>query len=125
MERLVRVCPSPYQLAGESPAETLLEEQRSEPETEQPSSRNRRNGHTKKTIKREFGEAEIGIPRDRASEFTPVIIKKGQIRFDGFDDKMLSLYARSIMTRDVTLELKSVVTLFSVASIRVTFAGSP
>jgi putative transposase len=43
--------------------------------------RNRRNGHSKKTIKGEFGKAEIAVPRDRNGAFEPVILKKGQTRF--------------------------------------------
>lgn len=41
------------------------------------------------------------IPRDRESEFEPVLIKKHQRRFDGFDDMILSLYARGVSTRDI------------------------
>jgi putative transposase len=52
--------------------DTHLEE---EPEAAQP--KNRRNGHSKKTIKGEFGEAQIAVPRDRNSEFEPLIVKKG------------------------------------------------
>lgn len=83
---------------------THLEEQRAQPET--PKSNNRRNGHSKKTIKGEFGEAEIVIPRDRTSEFEPILVKKGQTRFDGFDDKILSLYARGMSTRDIQAQLQ-------------------
>ncbi len=58
-----------------------MEEEGSEPTATTP--RNRRNGHSKKTIKGEFGEAEIAIPRDRNGAFEPVIVPKGQTRFDG------------------------------------------
>jgi putative transposase len=68
--------------------------------------RNRRNGHSKKTIKGEFGESEIGIPRDRNGEFEPQLIAKGQTRFNGFDDKILSLYARGMTTRDIQGQLQ-------------------
>ena len=60
-----------------------LEEERAEP-VEATTPRNRRNGHSKKTIKGEFGEAEIAIPRDRNGAFEPVILQKGQTRFEGF-----------------------------------------
>ncbi|MBD1853008.1 transposase [Cyanobacteria bacterium FACHB-502] len=50
---------------------THLEEQQAEPESEAKPTRNRRNGHSKKTIKGEFGEAQISVPRDRNSEFEP------------------------------------------------------
>jgi len=84
---------------------THLDEQRSEP-SERTTPNNRRNGHSKKTIKGEFGEAEIEVPRDRNSQFEPIIVKKGQTRFDGFDDKILSLYARGMSTRDIQAQLQ-------------------
>jgi putative transposase len=85
---------------------THLEEQASEPDSEGKRARNRRNGHSRKTIKGEFGEAQIHVPRDRHSEFEPIIVKKGQTRFDGFDDKILSLYARGMSTRDIQAQLQ-------------------
>ncbi len=60
-----------------------IQAERSEP-IAAPTPRNRRNGHSKKTIKGEFGEAEIAIPRDRNGAFEPVIVQKGQTRFEGF-----------------------------------------
>ena len=68
--------------------------------------KNRRNGHSKKTIKGEFGEVEIAVPRDRDSSFEPLIVKKRQKRFEGFDDKILSLYARGMTTRDIQEQLQ-------------------
>lgn len=70
------------------------------------SPKNRRNGHSKKTIKGEFGAAEISIPRDRHGEFEPILIAKGQTRFNGFDDKILSLYARGMTTRDIQAQIQ-------------------
>ena len=70
------------------------------------SPKNRRNGASKKTIKGEFGEAEIGIPRDRNGSFAPHLIEKGQTRFTGFDGKILSLYARGMTTRDIQAQLQ-------------------
>lgn len=52
--------------------------------TEGKAKRDRRNGHSQKTLKGEFGEAVIDIPRDRNGEFEPIIVKKGQTRFEGF-----------------------------------------
>jgi putative transposase len=75
-------------------------------EIEVNNAKNRRNGHSKKTIKGEFGEAEIAVPRDRNGEFEPLIVKKGQTRFNGFDDKILSLYARGMTTRDIQEQLQ-------------------
>lgn len=62
---------------------------------------NSRNGNSKKTIKGEFGNLEIAVPRDRNSTFEPVIIPKGETRFTGFDDKIISMYARGMTTRDI------------------------
>lgn len=67
---------------------------------------NSRNGKSKKTIKGEFGNMEIAVPRDRNSTFEPVIIPKGETRFTGFDDKIISMYARGMTTRDITGHLK-------------------
>jgi putative transposase len=84
--------------------DTHLAEERAEPELTGP--KNRRNGQSKKTIKGEFGEAEIGIPRDRNGAFEPQLIPKGETRFNGFDDKILSLYARGMTTRDIQAQLE-------------------
>jgi len=81
-----------------------LDVERSQSSEEKP--KNRRNGHSKKTIKGEFGEAEIVTPRDRNGEFEPVLVKKGQTRFDGFDDKILSLYSRGMSVRDIQAQLQ-------------------
>jgi len=62
---------------------------------------NSRNGASRKTLKGEFGEIEVAIPRDRNGSFEPQIVKKHQTRFDGFDDKILSMYARGMTTRDI------------------------
>jgi putative transposase len=84
--------------------DTHLEEEKQELEPTSP--KNRRNGHSKKTIKGEFGKAEIAVPRDRNGEFEPIIVRKGQTRFNGFDDKILSLYARGMTTRDIQDQLQ-------------------
>jgi len=52
---------------------------------------NSRNGVSAKTVLTEFGEVQIEVPRDRAGTFEPQMIGKGQTRFDGFDDKIISL----------------------------------
>jgi putative transposase len=84
--------------------DTFLKEEKREIEVN--NCQNRRNGYSKKTIKGEFGEAEIAVPRDRNGEFEPLIVKKGQTRFNGFDDKILSLYARGMTTRDIQEQLR-------------------
>jgi putative transposase len=62
---------------------------------------NSRNGVTRKTLKGEFGEIELETPRDRNGEFEPQIVRKNQTRWTGFDDKILSLYARGMTTREI------------------------
>lgn len=67
---------------------------------------NTRNGTTKKTLKGEFGEFELETPRDRKGSFEPKIVAKGQTRFSGFDDKIISMYARGMTTRDIEAHLQ-------------------
>jgi putative transposase len=67
---------------------------------------NSRNGKTGKTVTGEFGEIEVETPRDRNGTFEPQILTKHQTRFEGFDDKILSMYARGMSTRDIQGHLK-------------------
>lgn len=67
---------------------------------------NSRNGHTNKTLKSEHGELPLSVPRDRNSTFSPQIIPKNQTRFEGFDDKILAMYARGTSTRDIQAQLQ-------------------
>jgi len=67
---------------------------------------NSRNGTSPKTVKGEFGEMVVGTPRDRNGSFEPQILPKHQTRFDGFDDKILSLYARGMTTREIQGHLR-------------------
>ena len=69
---------------------------------------NSRNGKSSKTLKTDHGELDISVPRDRNSEFEPRIVKKGQRRFAGFDDKILSMYARGMTTRDIQGHLEEI-----------------
>lgn len=62
---------------------------------------NSRNGTSSKTLLSDDGEIEIEVPRDRAGTFEPVIIAKGQTRFDGFDEKIISLYGRGMSVREI------------------------
>ena len=70
--------------------------------------RNSRNGYSSKKIIGDFGKAEIEVPRDRNSEFEPRIIEKHQTRFEGFDDKIIAMYARGMSTRDIQAHLKEI-----------------
>jgi len=69
---------------------------------------NSRNGTSGKKVKGEFGELEIDVPRDRASTFEPQILPKHQTRFTGFDDKIVSMYARGMTTREIESHLKEI-----------------
>ncbi|MHB1117414.1 IS256 family transposase [Sideroxydans sp.] len=62
---------------------------------------NTRNGKSSKKLKGEFGELPIEIPRDRHGSFEPQLIPKHQTRWNGFDDKILSLYARGMTVREI------------------------
>jgi transposase-like protein len=62
---------------------------------------NNRNGKGQKTVQCESGAIQIEVPRDRNSIFEPQLIKKRQRRLEGFDDKVLALYARGLSTRDI------------------------
>ena len=62
---------------------------------------NTRNGRSRKTLKGEFGELPIEVPRDRHGTFEPQLIPKHQTRWAGFDAKILSLYARGMTVREI------------------------
>jgi putative transposase len=66
---------------------------------------NSRNGKTKKTVKTGNGDIEIAVPRDRQSEFRPVLVEKRQSHLKGLDDQVLSLYARGMTVRDIQSHL--------------------
>jgi putative transposase len=67
---------------------------------------NTRNGKSKKTLKGDFGELDLEVPRDRQSTFEPQIVAKGQTRFTGFDQKIVALYSRGMTTRDIQAQLQ-------------------
>jgi putative transposase len=69
---------------------------------------NTRNGATGKTLKGKNGEITVEVPRDRKGTFEPQIVRKHQTRFDGFDDKILSMYARGMTTRDIQGHLQEI-----------------
>lgn len=62
---------------------------------------NSRNGSGRKKLQGDFGELELETPRDRQGTFTPQIVAKGQTRFTGFDDKIISMYARGMSVREI------------------------
>jgi putative transposase len=66
-----------------------------------PTPKNRRNGHSRKTVSGELGDLDLQTPRDRNGSFEPQLIAKHQRRVDGFDEKILALYAKGMTTRDI------------------------
>jgi transposase-like protein len=64
-------------------------------------SNNRRNGHTKKSVRSDRGEIGLSIPRDRDGEFEPVIVKKHQKEVSGIEEQILALYAKGVSVREI------------------------
>jgi len=69
---------------------------------------NPRNGKSRKTLQGDFGELELETPRDRQASFEPKIVRKRQTRWTGFDDKILSMYARGMTTREIQGHLEEI-----------------
>lgn len=67
---------------------------------------NSRNGHTQKTVTTESGPVQIRVPRDRAGTFEPQLIPKHARRLEGFDEHVLSLYARGMSMREIQEHLR-------------------
>lgn len=70
-------------------------------DTQNKQTSNRRNGHSKKTIRSEYGEIDIEVPRDREGDFEPLVVKKHQKNVTGIEDQILALYAKGVSTRDI------------------------
>jgi putative transposase len=69
---------------------------------------NRRNGTNPKTLRTERGSLTVEVPRDRQGSFEPQIVPKHQRHFNGFDDKILSMYARGMSVRDIRAHLEEI-----------------
>ena len=69
---------------------------------------NSRNGKSSKTVRSIHGEIELDVPRDRNSSFEPQLIKKGEKQLGGFDERIISLYARGMSTRDIQAHFEDV-----------------
>ena len=69
---------------------------------------NSRNGTTPKTLRGKRGQVQIDVPRDRNSDFEPQLVKKNQTRFDGLDDKIISLYSRGMTQREIQGHLEEI-----------------
>ena len=73
---------------------------------EHSANQNSRNGHTRKTLRTEDGQFELCTPRDRDGSYEPQLVKKHQTRFTSMDDKILSLYAKGMTTREIVATFK-------------------
>ncbi len=67
---------------------------------------NSRNGTTGKTVLTDIGAVDLAVPRDRAGTFEPRIVRKGQTRLEGFNERIIALYARGMTTRDIRAHLR-------------------
>jgi putative transposase len=67
---------------------------------------NSRNGYGRKTVLTDTGRLELEVPRDRLSTFDPVLVAKDRRRLPGFDDKVVSLYARGLSGREIQGHLR-------------------
>ena len=69
---------------------------------------NSRNGATPKRLHTDVGTVDLEVPRDRDGSFEPRIVAKGQTRLDGFNERIIALYARGMTVRDVQAHLKEI-----------------
>src|SRR6266487_6279210 len=67
---------------------------------------NSRNGMTPKTVLTDVGAVDLAVPRDRNGTFEPQVVRKGQTRLEGFNDRIIALYARGMTTRDIRAHLR-------------------
>lgn len=91
-------------LGAELTAHLGYEEGREAPVTQS----NRRNGSSSKVLKSQDGTLPISVPRDREGSFEPELVKKGQTRIDGIDEKIIGLYAAGLSVRDIRAHLEDV-----------------
>jgi putative transposase len=68
---------------------------------------NRRNGYSQKTVRSEFGNIDLKVPRDREGEHDPLIVKKRQKSVTGIEDQVLALYAKGVSTREIQDHLQN------------------
>ena len=83
------------------------ESERMSKDGENISSKNYRNGYSKKTVKTQLGEIDVKIPRDRNGEYEPQIIGKYNRNADGMEEKILALYSCGMSQRDISEQIKN------------------
>ena len=86
----------------------LGHEHRGRPDPERNAGGNVRNGYGAKTVRTEIGDVQIQVPRDRAGTFEPVMVPKHERHLTGFDDAVISLYAKGMTTGDIVNHLQDV-----------------
>lgn len=69
---------------------------------------NSRNGKKSKTIKSKYGESLIDVPQDREGTFEPKIVKKRQKDISGIEDKIISMYAKGMTTRQISEQIEDI-----------------
>src|SRR5881394_4113215 len=67
---------------------------------------NNRNGTTGKTVLTDIGAVDLAVPRDRNGTFEPQVVRNGQTRLEGFNERIIALYARGMTTRDIRAHLR-------------------
>ena len=75
---------------------------------EEKDTQNSRNGYSPKSVRSEYGEIELDIPRDRHNEFEPKIIPKYQREITGIEGQIIALYAKGMSNRDIEDHLKNI-----------------
>ena len=86
--------------------EAEMEDHLGYPKHEKADKPNKRNGHTKKTVRSDTGDLEISTPRDRDGAFEPALVRKHQTRISGLDDKIIFLYAKGQTTTEIVESIK-------------------
>ncbi len=77
-------------------------------DTKNKQTENSRNGHSSKTVESDLGTIDLEIPRDRQSEFDPILVKKHQRRMPCIEEQVIALYARGVSTRDIGAHLHQI-----------------
>ena len=88
--------------------EAEMEEHLGYPKHEKADKPNKRNGHTKKTVRSDTGDLEISTPRDREGSFDPALVGKHQTRITGLDDKIIMFYAKGQTTTEIVESIKDI-----------------
>lgn len=88
--------------------EAEMEDHLGYPKHEKADKQNKRNGHTKKTVRSDTGDLEISTPRDREGSFDPVLVGKHQTRITGLDDKIIMFYAKGQTTTEIVESIKDI-----------------